>query len=202
MEINTSTYIGSFPGVDLCPNDKRPEYAFIGRSNVGKSSLINMLCDRKNLAHTSKQPGKTQAINYYLINDVWHLVDLPGYGYAKRSKKQRELWKKMIFNYFEQRTQLNCAMVLVDANVPPQKIDVEFMSVLGEKGIPFVIVYTKTDRLNANQKASNIAAIRKELLNYWTELPQEFITSANSGEGKEPLLEFIDEVNKRIFVGK
>ncbi|MFT4761629.1 MAG: GTP-binding protein [Paraglaciecola sp.] len=202
MEIINSEYIGSFPNETLCPKDRRPEYAFIGRSNVGKSSLINMLCDRKNLARTSKQPGKTQYLNYYSIDKVWHLVDLPGYGYAKISKKKRAEWKEMIYTYFEKREQLNCAMVLVDANIPPQKIDIEFMGVLAERGVPFVIVYTKTDRMTPNQKESNIAKIRKELLNHWTELPQEFITSSNSGEGKEEILEFIDTVNQRVLSGK
>lgn len=202
MEIIKSEYIGSFPKEALCPKDNRPEYAFIGRSNVGKSSLINMLCDRKNLARTSKQPGKTQHLNYYIINDTWHLVDLPGYGYAKISKKKRAEWVGMIHTYFEQRQQLNCAFVLVDSNIPPQKIDVEFMGVLAERGVPFVIVYTKTDRMTPNQKASNIAKIRKELLKYWTELPQEFITSSNTQEGKEEILDFIEEVNERVFAGK
>lgn len=199
MEIINSAYIGSFPSEALCPKDNRPEYAFIGRSNVGKSSLINMLCDRKNLARTSKQPGKTQHLNYYSIDNTWYLVDLPGYGYAKISKKKRAEWKEMIYTYFEKRQQLNCAMMLVDANIPPQKIDIEFMGTLAERGVPFVIVYTKTDRMTPNQKASNIAAIRKELLKYWTELPQEFITSSNSGEGKEEILAFIDEVNQRVL---
>ena len=202
MDIINSEYIGSFPSEALCPKDKRPEYAFIGRSNVGKSSLINMLCDRKNLARTSKQPGKTQYLNYYLINDIWHLVDLPGYGYAKISKKKRAEWVDMIHTYFEKREQLNCAMVLVDSNIPAQKIDIEFMGMLAEKGVPFVIVFTKTDRMTPNQKASNIAAIRKELLKHWEELPQQFITSANSLEGKVELLTFIDEVNNRVFVGE
>ena len=202
MDIITSDYIGSYPKHELCPKENRPEYAFIGRSNVGKSSLINMLCNRKSLARTSKQPGKTQYLNYYLINNTWHLVDLPGYGYAKISKKKRAEWKEMIYTYFENRMQLNCAMMLVDANIPPQKIDIEFMGVLAERQVPFVIVYTKTDRMTPNQKASNIATIRKELLKYWTELPQEFITSSNTEEGREELLKFIESVNEKVLAGK
>ena len=199
MEILKAEFIGSFPKEEICPKGKQPEYAFIGRSNVGKSSLINMLVDRKNLAHTSKQPGKTQYINYYLIDKNWHLVDLPGYGYAKISKKKRAEWKRMIYTYLERRDQLQCAMVLIDANVPPQKIDIEFMNTLGEKGIPFVIVYTKTDRLKPHQLEANIQAIQKGILEYWSVLPPEFITSANLEEGRDELLKFIDGVNTEYY---
>ena len=178
----------------LCPKGDLPEFAFIGRSNVGKSSLINMLCGRKELVHTSKKPGKTQMINYFLIDGSWHLVDLPGYGYAHVSKQKRKDWERMIQDYLVKRTPLQCAMVLVDANIPPQKIDVEFINWLGGMHIPFVIIYTKTDRLKPSELEDNIASIREELLQYWNELPRQFVTSANSGAGKEELLSFIREI--------
>jgi len=195
VEIKEAMYIGSYPKEEICPKNNMPEYAFIGRSNVGKSSLINMLTARKDLARTSKQPGKTQYLNFYQIDKDWHLVDLPGYGYAKISKKMREKWKEMIHTYFKKRQQLQCAMVLIDSNVPPQPIDIEFMGFLGKNQIPFVLVYTKTDRLKPRQLEENLTAIRTELLQYWTELPQEFITSANSGKGKEEILSFIEGIN-------
>lgn len=195
MEINKATYIGSYPGVAKCPNEERPEYAFIGRSNVGKSSLINMLCERKDLAHVSNTPGKTQLLNYYLIDETWFLVDLPGYGYAQISKKLRKSWEKMIKTYFRQRPQLLCAFVLIDSNIPPQAIDLEFINWMGENQVPFVLVYTKCDRMKSHQLTENLNAIREAILESWNELPQQFITSARSRMGREEVLSFIESIN-------
>lgn len=198
MEIHLADFVGSYPKVPLCPTDQRAEFAFIGRSNVGKSSLINMLCGRKSLAHVSNKPGKTQLLNYYLINEEWYLVDLPGYGYAKRSKKERRGFGKMINGYFLERTEMLCAFVLLDSNIPPQDIDVEFINWLGENGIPFVLVYTKTDRLKKRELEDNLDRIRTKLLEYWTHLPQEFITSARTGDGREEVLSFIANTKEVI----
>lgn len=184
--------------MNLCPDDQRPEFAFIGRSNVGKSSLINMLCGRKSLAHVSNKPGKTQQLNFYLINEEWYLVDLPGYGYAKRSKKERRGFGNMINSYMLKRTEMYCAMVLIDSNIPPQDIDIEFINWLGENGIPFVLVYTKTDRMNKRTLEENLDRIRKKILQYWTHLPQEFITSSKTQEGKEELLAFINNTKQAV----
>lgn len=196
MEITKSEYVLSFPKYTLCPTGNVAEYVFIGRSNVGKSSLINMLTGRKDLARISKQPGKTGMINYYHINEEFYLVDLPGYGYAKRSKKTRSKWEKMISEYLEFHKNVMNVFVLIDSNVPPQKIDIEFINWLGEKTIPFSLVYTKTDRLTANKAASNIGAIRRELRKYWNSLPPEFITSSENGKGKEDMLDYFDELNE------
>lgn len=195
--IKTAKYIGSFPRIEACPKADRPEYAFIGRSNVGKSSLINMICDKKNMARTSKKPGKTQMINYFDINEEWYLVDLPGYGYAKISKKQRLKWRLMIETYLKQRESLCCAFVLIDVNVPPQMIDIEFMNWLGQNRLPFVIVYTKADRLKPEELEENLATIQKKLLEYWEALPEQFISSANERSGKEDILDFIDNINQQ-----
>jgi GTP-binding protein len=197
MEVQQTEFRGSFPSVQQCPADDRPEFAFIGRSNVGKSSLINMLTGRTNLARTSKKPGKTQLLNYFLINQQWHLVDLPGYGYAKISKKKRQEWERMIQDYLVKRLQMQCAFVLIDAMIPPQKIDIDFLDWLGKMRIPFVIVYTKTDRLKADELTQNLNAIRTELSNYWEPLPQEFITSSEKGIGRAEILSFIEEVRLR-----
>lgn len=201
MTIHQVEFVGSFPSDTKCPQDDRAEYAFIGRSNVGKSSLINLLTGRKNMAHTSNKPGKTQLLNYYLLNRSWYLVDLPGYGYAKISKIKRKEWEKMIQNYLVRRQNLQCAFVLIDANVPPQKIDVEFINWLGEMRVPFVIVYTKTDRLKPEEAESNMEAIRTELLQYWEALPEQFVTSAVNRTGAEDILNFIGSVNDRIEHG-
>ncbi|MEZ4992214.1 MAG: ribosome biogenesis GTP-binding protein YihA/YsxC [Saprospiraceae bacterium] len=198
MEVQQAEFIGSYPKTSLCPREERPEFAFIGRSNVGKSSLINMLCERRNMAHVSNKPGKTQLLNYYLINREWYLVDLPGYGYAKRSKKERRGFGKMINGYFRERTQMSCAFVLIDSNIPPQDIDVEFINWLGSEGIPFVMVYTKCDRLKKRELEQNLGLIRQKLLEYWTHLPQEFITSSRTGEGRDDILNFIANVNQAI----
>lgn len=199
MQIKYVDYVGSFPKEGLCPKTGKPEYAFIGRSNVGKSSLINMLTGRIDLARVSKKPGKTQMLNYYLVNDNWYLVDLPGYGYAKISKKKRQEWEKMISNYLQNRTTLQCACVLVDANVPPQKIDIEFINWLGELSIPFIIIYTKADRLNKEKLESNVKAVQEELMKYWNDLPQQFITSSSKKIGGEGVLDFIEQINEMVM---
>ncbi len=195
MKINHVAFAGSYPTETQCPQDGKPEFAFIGRSNVGKSSLINMLCGRKEIAHTSKKPGKTQLINYFLVDSNWYLVDLPGYGYAKISKRKRREWEKMIQDYLVKRTALQCAFVLIDAKIPPQPIDIEFINWLGEMRIPFVIVYTKTDRPKKKQLEANIQAFQQALKEHWAELPQQFLTSARERTGKEEILSFIKEVN-------
>ncbi len=192
-------YIASYPSVGTCPKTTKPEYAFIGRSNVGKSSLINMLTGRNGLARISKKPGKTQMINYFEVGHDWYLVDLPGYGYAKISKKKRKEWEVMIEGYLQHRKTLACVFLLIDANVPAQKIDLEFMNWLGLKQIPFVIVYTKTDRLKPHQVEPNIEKIQKGFLEEWEALPQEFVTSAIKKEGRDELLSFIDQLNKEMI---
>jgi GTP-binding protein len=198
MEIKESTYVGSFPSLKKCPPAKLPEFAFIGRSNVGKSSLINMLTGKKDLAHVSKKPGKTEAINFYLIDNSWYLIDLPGYGYAERSKSVRASFGKMIPEYLSERPSLQCAIVLIDANVPPQKRDIEFINWLGENLIPFVIAYTKTDKLSNSKINLQIQEIQQTLLEEWETLPQQFITSASKRVGKDEILDFIDSVNKAV----
>ena len=200
MEIKYAEFIGSYPTESQCPKPKHPEYAFIGRSNVGKSSLINMLTGKKGLAKVSNTPGKTQTLNYFQINGDWFLVDLPGYGYAKISKKKRYEWEKMISGFLQNRTTLMCAFVLLDAYVPPQAIDVEFINWLGEMHIPFVIVYTKTDRIRGGDEGrdKNIKAIQDELLKYWNDLPQQFISSSNKVTGRDEILSFIEELNQQF----
>jgi GTP-binding protein len=172
-----------------------PEYAFIGRSNVGKSSLINMLTGNSKLAKVSSTPGKTQTVNQFIINGSWYLVDLPGYGYAKISKTSREQWEKMINAYLTQRENLMCVFVLLDCRIELQKNDLDFMLDLGNKGIPFVIAFTKADKPGKNALQNNIQSLKKELLKYWEELPQTFITSAESGNGQMEILKFIEETN-------
>jgi GTP-binding protein len=199
MQIHEAVFIGSYPSFELCPKDDKPEYAFIGRSNVGKSSLINMLCDRKGLAKTSNKPGKTQQLNYFLINQTWYLVDLPGYGYAIISKKMRQQWRRMIENYLIKRPNLQCAFVLVDANISPQQNDIEFINWLGKMVVPYVIVFTKTDRSKPLEIEENINKFRKALLEHWEELPTQFITSSNKGVGKTELLTFITQANEQIL---
>lgn len=201
MKINTSDYIGSFPSVEKCPVYKRPEYAFIGRSNVGKSSLINSLVDRNGLARVSKQPGKTQSLNFYLINDRWNLVDLPGYGYAKVSKKMRGKWELMIKGYFRRREALQCAFVLVDCSVSPQQNDMDFINFLGDIQIPFAIIYTKADKDKPRKVNENIKAFEEKLLENWETMPQTFKTSALKKEGQEEILDLIETVNKDFFHG-
>lgn len=196
MNITHAEYIGSFPSESKCLVDFKPEYAFIGRSNVGKSSLINMLTGKNSLARISKKPGKTQMINFFLVANEWYLVDLPGYGYAKISKKKRREWEIMIEGYLQHRKTLACAFVLIDANIPAQAIDVEFMSWLGDKQVPFAIVYTKTDRLKPAEVQPNIDRIRTTLLEHWEALPQEFITSSIQKVGQDDILDFVKSVNE------
>jgi GTP-binding protein len=200
MKITTAEFIISNSDVSKCPLERLPEYAFIGRSNVGKSSLINMLTNHKNLAKTSGRPGKTQLINHFKINANWFLVDLPGYGYARVSKKTKEVFQQFITDYFEKREQLVCAFVLIDIRLEAQKIDLEFITYLGEIELPFCIIFTKADKISRGKIDQNIAAYRKALLaNNWEEMPQHFVTSATESTGKEDLLAYIDQVNEEIF---
>ena len=184
--------------VTNAPKDRIPEYAFIGRSNVGKSSLINMLMERKDLAKTSGKPGKTQLINHFKINEDWFLVDLPGYGYAQISKKKRTIFQHFIENYFKEREQLVCTFVLIDSRHDPQKIDIEFMQFLGENQIPFCIVFTKADKLGSSKINNQIANYKKKLLNYWETLPQSFLTSSSTGLGRKEFLDFIGKINEDV----
>ena len=180
------------------PKDRIPEYAFIGRSNVGKSSLINMLMERKDLAKISGKPGKTQLINHFKINDEWFLVDLPGYGYAQVSKKKRQIFQYFIENYFKEREQLVCTFVLIDSRHDPQKIDLDFMRFLGENQLPFCIVFTKADKLGSSKLNKQITSYKKKLLNHWESIPTSFITSSSTGMGRKEFLEFIDGVNEDV----
>ena len=198
MKITKAEFICSNTRVDLCPQEAIPEYAFIGRSNVGKSSLINMLVERKKLAKTSSTPGKTRLINHFKINDRWFLCDLPGYGYAKVSKKERESFAKMIEKYATQRTNLVCFFVLVDARIPPQQLDLDFIEWLGDSNLPFVIVFTKVDKINQTGKSKNLELLKKELLQSWDELPMIFETSATKGTGKDQVMGFIEDTNKKL----
>ena len=195
MKINTATFVISNTDVSRCPKERVPEYAFIGRSNVGKSSLINMLTNHKKLAKTSGKPGKTQLINHFKINDTWLLVDLPGYGYAKVSKTIRKTFQSFIKDYFLQREQLVCTFVLIDSRHEPQKIDLEFMQFLGENGIAFAIVFTKTDKLGASTLNKNITKYKKDILKTWEVFPTHFITSSETEMGKEDVLNFIEQTN-------
>jgi len=198
MQIKSAEFVISNTDVAKCPKDNIHEYAFIGRSNVGKSSLINMLTNRKNLAKTSGRPGKTQLINHFKINNNWFLVDLPGYGYAQISKSKRQSFQKFITEYFLKRQQLVCTFVLVDSRHEPQKIDVEFMQFLGENEIPFCIVFTKSDKLNSSKLNQNLQNYQTELLKTWEEMPQYFITSATANSGQEELLNFIHDINQNL----
>lgn len=198
MKIHEVKYLVSGTKMDQLPASDKPEYAFVGRSNVGKSSLINALTGRNALARVSKRPGKTQTINFFEVDENWHLVDLPGYGYAKVSKKMRSDWDKMIFSYLEQRRQLVAAMVLIDARIPPQKIDLEFINRLGEGRIPFVLVFTKVDKLKSSKKQQLVSTFKKSMKEDWTELPPAFLTSSISGEGIEELLNYIGDLNKEL----
>lgn len=198
MIIKSAKFIMSNSKVSQCPKDLLPEYAFIGRSNVGKSSLINMLTNHKNLAKTSGRPGKTQLINHFLINKNWFLVDLPGYGYARVSKSIKKQFQRFITDYFEQRRQLVLAFVLVDIRHEAQTIDLEFMQYLGKNGIPFAIVFTKADKLKPNAITRHVEHYKQELLKTWEEVPDHFITSSSSGMGRDNLLEHIEATNEEI----
>jgi GTP-binding protein len=194
MNIKSAKFVISNTDYKLCPSDEKPEFAFIGRSNVGKSSLINMLTNQKKLAKTSSTPGKTQLINHFEINESWYLVDLPGYGYAKVSKKNRAQFEQFIADYLIHRENLVNTFVLLDSRLEPQKIDVEFMNWCGEKGIPFSMVFTKIDKLSSSELQKNLARYRKEMLKYWEELPPVFTTSSESKFGQEKLLNYIQSL--------
>lgn len=193
--IKSAEFVISNSDVRKCPLDGKPEYAFIGRSNVGKSSLINMLTGRRKLAMTSATPGKTLLINHFVINNEWYLVDLPGYGYAKRSKSQNEKLQEIISSYILDREQMTLLFVLIDSRHEPQKIDLEFITWLGENGVPFSIIFTKADKLTKTALASNVAAYKKRLLEEWEELPPVFITSSESAMGRDEVLQYISEIN-------
>jgi len=184
--------------VAKCPPESYPEYAFIGRSNVGKSSLINMLMGQNKLAKTSGKPGKTQLINHFIVNNNWFLVDLPGYGYAKTSKTTRAVFQSFITKYFFKRKQLSCAFVLIDSRIKPQKIDLDFMQKLGENAIPFCIIFTKIDKLKTNEINKNISVYQETMLETWEEMPTYFITSATKKTGREEVLHFIGQINEEV----
>ncbi|MDI9875930.1 ribosome biogenesis GTP-binding protein YihA/YsxC [Flectobacillus rivi] len=196
MKITQASFLMSNSTYQQCPKADKPEYAFIGRSNVGKSSLINSIVRKKNLAKTSQTPGKTQLINHFFINEDWYLVDLPGYGYAKVSKVEREKFEKMINEYLTLRTNLVCTFVLIDVRHEPQKVDVEFMQKLGENGLPFCIVFTKADKLSNTAVNKNLAIYEQIMLETWEEMPQYFVTSSVNGTGREEILAYIDELNQ------
>ncbi len=198
MDIKTAEFTLSAPMVSMCPKDTKPEYAFIGRSNVGKSSLINMLTNNKKLAKTSATPGKTLLINHFIINKEWYLVDLPGYGFAKRSKKQVDQLDQMIRGYILQREQLVNVFVLVDIRLEPQKIDLEFIEWLGMSGVPFAIVFTKADKLSVTKANQSVEAYKKKLLETWEELPPMFLTSAEKKQGRDEVLGYIEQINKEL----
>jgi GTP-binding protein len=198
MKIKSAVFVMSNTDVSKAPRDRIPEYAFIGRSNVGKSSLINMLVGQKGLAKTSGRPGKTQLINHFKINDQWFLVDLPGYGYAQVSKEKRAAFQRFIEQYFLEREQLVCTFVLVDSRHDPQKIDLEFMQFLGERQIPFCIVFTKVDKLGSSKLNKQIVSYKKKLLETWEDVPTSFITSSTHGSGRDEFLEFIHNVNQDV----
>lgn len=198
MQIKSAKFVVSNQNVSNCPKTNIPEYAFIGRSNVGKSSLINMLTNQKNLAKTSSRPGKTQLINHFLINKEWYLVDLPGYGYATVSKTQKQEFQKIIFSYLESRENLMCLFVLLDCRHKPQKIDLEFMQWLGEKQIPFVMIFTKIDKLGKTALKKNIENYKTQMLKQWEEIPQTFFASVPKRKGSKGILEFIENTNTRF----
>lgn len=198
MVIKSAQYLISSPGIQLCPKPDRPEFAFIGRSNVGKSSLINLLCNQEKLAKTSASPGKTQMINHFDINGAWYLVDLPGYGYAKVSQNQRKSWTKMIEEYLRQRENLRNVFVLIDSRHSPQKIDLEFVNQLGEWGIPFALVFTKADKTTQRETAQNVKRFLQAMLETWEELPPHFVTSTVKKMGKKEILDFIDDVMSSV----
>ena len=198
MEIKSAEFVISNTDYRKCPEGPKPEYAFIGRSNVGKSSLINMLTNRKGLAMTSQKPGKTLLINHFLINNQWFLVDLPGYGFAQRGKEQREQLRQLIETYVLYREQLTCLFVLLDCRHEPQKIDLEFMEWLGENGVPFAIIFTKADKLSRSRLMGNVESYKQHLLETWEELPPIFLSSSEAKAGREEILDYIDSINKTV----
>lgn len=198
MEITSAEFIISNSRADMCPKTDLPEYAFIGRSNVGKSSLINMLTNQPKLAMTSATPGKTLLINHFLINKEWYLVDLPGYGYAQRGKKKMEKIQKLIEYYVLEREQMTCLFVLVDSRLEPQKIDLEFIEWLGENGIPFAIVFTKADKQSVGKTKANVTRYLGTLRQQWEELPPYFVTSSEKKTGRQELLDYIEEINRSL----
>jgi len=194
MDIKSVQFVKSSTKHQDCPKPDKPEFAFIGRSNVGKSSLINMLTGRKKLAKISSTPGKTQLINHFLINNGWYMVDLPGYGWAKTSKENKALWKEMIREYLLKRDNLISVFVLIDVRLPPQKIDIEFINWAGGQGVPFVILFTKADKISKNKVQAAIATFRKTLEQTWEELPKFIITSAKDQLGKQEILDYIEQI--------
>ena len=198
MNIKSAAFLQSNTKIDKLPAANKPEYAFIGRSNVGKSSLINMLTNRKQLAKTSSTPGKTITINHFLINENWYLVDLPGYGFAQRSKKDREAWKIMLDDYIQNRKNLVCMFVLVDSRIEPQKIDLEFINHLGELQMPFYIIFTKVDKIKELELQRNLQAYKDKLAEEWEEIPEIFITSSEKEIGKDDVLNLIDGLNEQL----
>lgn len=198
MNIQDAKFLMSNSRVEDCPAPTLPEYAFIGRSNVGKSSLINMLTNHKGLAKTSSQPGKTQLINHFIINNNWYLVDLPGYGYAKVSKDSRVKWQRMINFYLRKRENLACVFVLVDSRHSPQAVDLEFMEQLGSEGIPFVMVFTKADKQSGTRTQQNVADYLQKMEETWDEVPRHFVTSAEEKTGRDEVLDFIQEINRQL----
>jgi GTP-binding protein len=198
MEIKNAEFVVSNTDVSKCPEGDKPEYAFIGRSNVGKSSLINMLTNKKGLAMTSQKPGKTQLINHFIIDDNWYLVDLPGYGYAQHGKENRERLRSMIKDYILEREQLTNLFVLLDSRHEPQKIDLEFMEWLGESGIPFSIVFTKTDKISHSRLHENLKVYKDKLLETWEELPPIILSSSEKNEGRDEILNYIEKVSNSL----
>lgn len=202
MQIKTITYLQSVVDWKKCPTPSLPEYAFIGRSNVGKSSLINMIANNNKLAKISSTPGKTQTINHFLVNSDWYLVDLPGFGYAKISKTMREKWIIMIHDYITHRENLQLIFILIDSRLEPQKNDLEFINKMGDLFVPFALIFTKSDKLSATQIARNVDLFKKTLSETWDELPPIFVSSSETGFGKEEILDFIESVNKQYFENK
>ena len=198
MKIKSAEFLMSNSDVSKCPKERLPEYAFIGRSNVGKSSLINMLADRKNLAKTSGKPGKTQLINHFVINKSWYLVDLPGYGYARVSKKAKKTFQKFITDYFEKRSQLVLAFVLIDCRHEPQPVDIDFMRYLAQLDIPFQIIFTKADKLKPKALAKNLKTYIQKMLESWEEMPEYYVTSSSKKQGKEIVLDNIKTINQQL----
>ena len=201
MDIKTAEFSISSPMVSMCPADTKPEYAFIGRSNVGKSSLINMLCRNKRLAKTSSTPGKTLLINHFIINREWYLVDLPGYGFAKRSKKEIQRLEQMIHGYILERVQLVNVFVLIDIRLEPQAIDLEFINWLGISSIPFAIIFTKADKLSKGKCRESVERFKQKMLETWEEMPPYFVTSADNGNGRDEVLDYIEQINKSLKDG-